>query len=61
MPAIPSLNRLKVMLYNITRQYRNIRVIGNIRERIPNKKTLNRKTFIDSYSKFKTKIIKNQT
>ena len=52
--------------YNITRQYRDIRVTGNIKEKIfnrkrtPNrKKTLSKKTLINSYSKFKTKIIKN--
>ena len=51
---------------NITRQYKDIRVTGNIKKRIfskkrtPNrKKTLNKKTLIDSYSKLKTKIIKN--
>jgi hypothetical protein len=39
---------------NITRLYRDIRVIRDIRER-----TLSRKTLIDSYSKLKTGIIKN--
>ena len=48
MLAILSLNRLEVTLYNITRPYRDIR------ERAPY-----RKTFIDSYSKLKTRIIKN--
>ena len=48
------------MLYNITRQYKDIRVIGDIKEKTLNKKkTPNKKTFMDSYSKFKTKIIKN--
>jgi hypothetical protein len=42
------------MLYNITRPYRDIRVTGDIRERITYRKTL-----IDSYSKLKTRIIKN--
>ena len=41
-------------LYNITRLNRDIRVIGDIRERTPY-----RKTPIDSYSKLKTRIIKN--
>jgi len=43
-----------VTLYNIARLNRVIRVIGNIRERIPY-----RKTPMDSYSKLKTRIIKN--
>ena len=48
------------MLYNITRQYRDIKVTGDIKERIFNRKrTLSRKTLINSYSKFKTRIIKN--
>ena len=42
------------MLYNITRLYKNIKVIKDIRKRI-----LYKKTPIDNYSKFKTKIIKN--
>ena len=42
------------MLYNIIRLNRDIRVIGNIRERMPY-----RKTPIDNYSKLKTRIIKN--
>jgi hypothetical protein len=42
------------MLCDITRLYRDIRVIGDIRERTPSGKTL-----IDSYSKLKTRIIKN--
>ena len=42
------------MLYNITILNRNIRVIRDIRERMPY-----RKTSIDSYSKLKTRIIKN--
>ena len=52
--------------HNITRQYKDTRVIGDIRKRMPNKKrTLSRKkmpsrkTFINSYSKLKTRIIKN--
>ena len=52
--AIPSLNRLEATPRNITRPYRDIRVIGDIRERTPYRKTL-----IDSYSKLKTRIIKN--
>jgi len=40
--------------HNITRLNRDIRVIGDIRERMPY-----RKTPIDSYSKLKTRIIKN--
>ena len=48
------------MLYNITKQYRDIRITEDIRERIPSKKRMfSRKTLIDSYSKFKTRIIKN--
>ena len=54
------------MPYNITRQYKDIRVIGDIKEKIPSrkrtlnrKKTPNRKTLIDSYSKLKTRIIKS--
>jgi len=43
-----------VTLYNITRLNRDIRVIGDIRKR-----TLYRKAPIDSYSKLKTRIIKN--
>jgi hypothetical protein len=43
-----------VILRNITKLNKDIRVIGNIRERILSKKTL-----IDSNSKLKTKIIKN--
>jgi hypothetical protein len=43
-----------VTLYNITRLNRDIRVIGDIRERTPY-----RKTSIDSYSKLKTRAIKN--
>ena len=39
---------------DITRLYRDIKVIEDIRER-----TLYRKTLIDSYSKLKTRIIKN--
>jgi len=39
---------------NITRLNRDIRVTGDIRERTPY-----RKTSIDSYSKLKTRIIKN--
>ena len=39
---------------NITRLYRDTRVIGDIRERTPYRKML-----IDSYSKLKTRIIKN--
>jgi len=39
---------------NITRLNRDIRVIGDIREKTPS-----RKTPIDSYSKLKTRIIKN--
>jgi hypothetical protein len=39
---------------DIIRPYRDIRVIGDIRERTPSRKTL-----IDSYSKLKTGIIKN--
>ena len=54
MPAIPSLNGLEVMPRNITRLYRDIRVTEDTKERIPY-----RKTFIDSYSKLKTRIIKN--
>ena len=54
MPAILSLNRLKVIPYNITRLNRDIRVIENIRERTPY-----RNTSIDSYSKLKTRAIKN--
>ena len=42
------------MLYNIIRPNRDIRVIGDIRERTPYRKTL-----IDSYSKLKIRIIKN--
>ena len=42
------------MLYKITRLYRDIRVIGDIKERTPYKKTL-----IDSYSKLETRTIKN--
>ena len=45
---------------DITRQYRDIRVAGNIRERTPSRKrTASRKTLIDSYSKLKTRTIKN--
>ena len=48
------------MLYNITRQYRDIRVTGNIKERTPNRKKMSsKKTLIDSYSKLKTRTIKN--
>jgi hypothetical protein len=54
MLAILSLNRLEAILYNITRLNRDIKVIGDIRERTPY-----RKTPIDSYSKLKTRIIKN--
>jgi len=43
-----------VTLRDITRLYRDIRVIGDIRERTPYRKTL-----MDSYSKLKTGIIKN--
>jgi hypothetical protein len=39
---------------DITRLYRDIRVTGDIRERTPSRKTL-----IDSYSKLKTRTIKN--
>jgi len=39
---------------NITRLTKDLRVIGDIRERTPYRKTL-----IDSYSKLKTRIIKN--
>ena len=47
-------------LYNITKQYRDIRVTGNTKKRtLSKKRTLNRKTLINSYSKFKTRIIKN--
>ena len=53
-PAIPSLNRPEVILRNITRPYRNIRVTGDTKKKIPY-----RKTPMDSYSKLKTKIIKN--
>ena len=42
------------MLYNITKLNRDLRVIGDIRERTPYRKTL-----MDSYSKLKTRIIKN--
>ena len=42
------------MLYNITKLNRDIRVIGDIRKRTPY-----RKTIINSYSKLKTRIIKN--
>ena len=42
------------MLYNITKLNRDIRVTGDIRERI-----LYKKTPIDSNSKFKIRIIKN--
>jgi len=42
------------MLYNITKLNRDLRAIGDIRERMPYRKTL-----IDSYNKLKTKIIKN--
>jgi hypothetical protein len=42
------------MLYNITKINRDLRIIGDIRERTPYRKTL-----IDSYSKLKTRIIKN--
>ena len=41
------------MPYNITKLNRDLRVIGDIKERI-----LYKKTFIDSYSKLKTKVIK---
>ena len=51
---------------NITRLYRDIRVTGDIKKKIfsrkkmPSKKRMpNRKTLIDSYSKLKTKTIKN--
>ena len=48
------------MPYNITRQYRDIRVIGDIKERISSRKRIpSRKALIDSYSKLKTRIIKN--
>ena len=47
------------MPYNITRLYRDIKIIGDIKEKILNKKILNKKTLINSYSKLKTKIIKN--
>jgi hypothetical protein len=43
-----------VMLYNITKLNRDIRVTGDTRERMPG-----RKTPINSDSKFKTRIIKN--
>ena len=49
-----SLNRLEATLYNITRLNRDIRIIGDTRERTPC-----RKTPIDSYSKLKTRAIKN--
>jgi len=42
------------MPYNIARLNRDIRDIGDIRERTPCKKTP-----IDSYSKLKARIIKN--
>ena len=42
------------MLYNITKLYKDIRVIRDIKERMPYRKTL-----IDSYSKLKTRTIKN--
>ena len=45
---------------NITKQYRDIRVTGDIKERTPSRKrTPSKKTLIDSYSKLKTRIIKN--
>ena len=51
---------------NITRQHRDIKIIGNIKEKTLNKKrifskkrTPNKKTLINSYSKLKTRIIKN--
>ena len=48
------------MLYNIIRQYRDIRVTENTKKKIfSKKKTLSRKTLMDSYSKLKTKTIKN--
>jgi hypothetical protein len=42
------------MLCDITRPYRDIRYIKDIKKRLPSKKTL-----IDSYSKLKARIIKN--
>ena len=57
-----------MILYNITRLYRDIRVAGNIRVvgdiRVAGdikERMLYRKTLIDSYSKFKIRIIKNWT
>ena len=48
------------MLCNITRQYRDIRVTRDIKKRMPSRKRIfSRKTLIDSYSKLKTRIIKN--
>ena len=51
---------------DITRQYRDIRVTGNIKERTPSRKRTpnrkripSRKNFMDSYSKLKIRIIKN--
>ena len=41
-------------LYNITRLNRDIKDIRDIRERL-----LNKETFINSYSKFKARTIKN--
>ena len=50
----------EIILCDITRQYKNIRVTGDIKEKMPSKKrTFSKKTLIDSYSKFKTKTIKN--
>jgi hypothetical protein len=42
------------MLYDITRPNRDVRHIRDTRKRPPSKKT-----FIDSYSKLKARIIKN--
>ena len=52
--AIPSLNGLEVTPRDITRLNRDIGVTGDTRERTPC-----RKTPMDSYSKLKTRIIKN--
>ncbi len=53
-PAIPSLNGPEATPRDITRPYRDTRVTGDTRERTPC-----RKTFMDSYSKLKTRTIKN--
>ena len=45
---------------DITRQYRDIKVTGDIKKRTPSRKRIpNKKTLIDSYSKLKTRIINN--